>query len=74
MLGHLYGAIIIAPYKKVWALPSDLLFLKLPFAFRPGLTDSRVSKSLGIRNWFYVEIVLIFMGWKNWKEKNWLKK
>ena len=31
-------------------LPLDLLFLKLPFAVWPGLTDSRVSKSLGIRN------------------------
>ena len=25
--------------------PLDLLFLKLPYAVRPGLTDSRVSKS-----------------------------
>ena len=25
-------------------IPSDLLFLKLPFAVRPGLTGSRVSK------------------------------
>ena len=32
---------------EIFAIPSDLLFLKLPFAARPGLTGSRVSKSLG---------------------------
>ena len=29
-------------------LPLGLLFLKLPFAIRPGLTDSRVSESEGV--------------------------
>ena len=29
-------------------LPLDLLFLKLPFAVKPGLTGSRVSKYQGV--------------------------
>ena len=39
-------------------LPLDLLFLKLPFAVWPGLTDSRVRQSEGLiikSYWLFVK-------------------
>ena len=33
---------------EIFAIPSDLLFLKLPFAVRPGLTDSSVQANLRV--------------------------
>ena len=45
LLSYIYG---LSQDKNSTALPKDLLFLKLPFAMRPGLTDSSIRKSLGI--------------------------
>ena len=45
LLSYIYG---LSQDKNSTALPKDLLFLKLPFAVRPGLTDSSIRKSLGI--------------------------
>ena len=40
-------------------LPLDLLFLKLPFAVRPGLTDSRVANLIVLSNCTKMKVEMI---------------